>query len=74
MLNILSSFVELYKSFNPVNLVTIFEMFNNNTTPAPAARFSRFLSTSNDTAKVLVYVTGTVSWEYSTGYSSSYHR
>jgi hypothetical protein len=60
MLNVLSSFAELYKSFGPVNLTVFFEMFDNLTTPAPAARFTRYLSTSDDTAKVLVYEMGTV--------------
>jgi hypothetical protein len=60
MQNVLSTFVELYKSFGPVNLGPFFEMFDSATVPAPAARFLRFLTTSDDTAKVLVYVTGTV--------------
>jgi hypothetical protein len=60
MQNVLSTFVELYKSFGPVNLGTFFEMFDSATVPAPAAHFLQFLSTSDNTAKVLVYVTGTV--------------
>jgi hypothetical protein len=51
MLNILSSLVELY---------IFFKMFDNLATPTPAARFTRYLSTLDNTAKVLVYVTRTV--------------
>jgi hypothetical protein len=59
MLNVLSTFLELYKSYGPVDLTQFFEMFDSATVPAPAARLLRFLSTSDDTAKVLVYVSGT---------------
>jgi hypothetical protein len=55
-----TTYRELYLTYPAVNLALFNAIFEGGTVPAPAVRLNQFLSSSDDTAKVLVYLGGTV--------------
>jgi hypothetical protein len=55
-----ASFLELYQTYPDVNLALFNALFEGGAAPAPAVRLSQFLSSSDDTAKVLVYLGGAI--------------
>jgi hypothetical protein len=54
-----TTYRELYSTYPAVDLA-LFNAIFEGTVPAPAVRLNQFLSSSDDTAKVLVYLGGTV--------------
>ena len=55
-----ATYLDLYRTFPAVNLALFKAIFEGGAAPAPAVRLNQFLSSSDDTAKVLVYLGGTI--------------
>ena len=55
-----SNYMEAYRAYPAVNLNLFNAIFEGGANPAPAVRLNQFLTLSDDTAKVLVYLGGTL--------------
>jgi hypothetical protein len=55
-----ASYLELYRTYPALNLPLFNAIFEGGAAPAPAIRQNQFLSSSDDTANVLVYLGGSI--------------
>ena len=54
-----TTYLEAYRAYPAANLALFNTIFEGGAAPSPALRLNQFLSSSDDTAKVLVYLGGT---------------
>jgi hypothetical protein len=55
-----TTYLEVYRTYPAVNLGLFNVIFEGGANPSPAVRLNHFVSSSDDTAKMLVYLGGTV--------------